>query len=307
MIRFRDPRDGSERWSRVKSTPVRGEDGEVAMAINVIEDVTELKRTEQAQRLLAEAGRLLASSLDTEAILQRIATLATSPWLADWCSVHVVDADGQPADGGLGRDRRRPRPRARWRSQSATRPTPARRSGVPNVIRTGVSELYPEMLPEHLDRGARDEEHRRLIEETGTHSVVLAPIASRGVTLGAITLARFGGGRRYDDEDVLLLEELGRRIGGWLDTAQIYAERSYIAKTLQESLLPAQLPEIPGLRTAARFRASGAGNEVGGDFYDLFQAGRAATGRWWSATSAGRARTPPRSPPSPATPCGPRP
>jgi serine phosphatase RsbU (regulator of sigma subunit) len=133
------------------------------------------------------------------------------------------------------------------------------------------------VLPEHLDRGARDEEHRRLIEETGTHSVVLAPIASRGVNLGAITLVRFGGGRRYDDEDVLLLEELGRRIGGWLDTAQIYAERSYIAKTLQESLLPAQLPEIPGLLTAARFRASGAGNEVGGDFYDLFQA---AEGSW---------------------------
>ena len=43
-----------------------------------------------------------------------------------------------------------------------------------------------------------------------------------------------------------LLEELGRRIGAWLDTAQLYAERSYIAKTLQESLLPAQLPEIPG-------------------------------------------------------------
>ena len=73
MIRFRDPQDGGERWSRVKSTPVLGEDGEVAMAINVIEDVTELKRSEEAQRLLAEAGRLLASSLDTEAILQRIA------------------------------------------------------------------------------------------------------------------------------------------------------------------------------------------------------------------------------------------
>ena len=112
VIRFRDPRDGGERWSRVKSTPVLGEDGEVAMAINVIEDVTELKRAEEAQRLLAEAGRLLASSLDTEAILQRIAALATSPWLADWCSLHVVDARGQPADGGVGRVRRRTRARA---------------------------------------------------------------------------------------------------------------------------------------------------------------------------------------------------
>lgn len=276
VIRFRDPRDRSERWSRVKATPVRGENGDVAMAINVIEDVTELKRTEQAQRLLAEAGRMLASSLDTEAILQRIASLATSPWLADWCSIHVIDAEGN-------------HPIAAWSASDAERgrallsiaerypPDPQAPMGIPNVIRTGTSELYPEILPEHLDRGARDEEHRRLIEETGTHSIVLAPVASRGVALGAIALARFGGGRRYDDEDVTLLEELGRRVGAWLDTAQIYAERSYIAKTLQESLLPAQLPEIPGLRAAARFRASGAGNEVGGDFYDLFQA---AGGNW---------------------------
>ena len=119
--------------------------------------------------------------------------------------------------------------------------------GVPNVIRTGMSEFYPEVLPEHLERGARDETHRELLERTGAHSAIVAPIASRGRSLGAMTVVRFGGGRRYDTEDVALLEELGRRMGAWLDTAQLYAERSYIAKTLQESLLPAQLPEIPGI------------------------------------------------------------
>ena len=94
VIHFTDPRDRGDRWSRVKSTPVIGREGEVAMAINVIEDVTELKRAEEAQRLLAEGGRMLASSLDTEVILQRIAHLATTPWLADWCSLHIVDDDG---------------------------------------------------------------------------------------------------------------------------------------------------------------------------------------------------------------------
>ncbi len=160
VIRFRDPRDGGERWSRVKSTPVRGENGKVAMAINVIEDVTELKRTEQAQRLLAEAGRLLASSLDTEAILQRIASLATSPWLADWCSVHVVDAEGaQPMVAWAATDP--DRGQALLAITERYPPDSQAPVGVPNVIRTGVSELYPEVLPEHLDRGARDETHRR--------------------------------------------------------------------------------------------------------------------------------------------------
>ena len=63
-----------------------------------------------------------------------------------------------------------------------------------------------------------------------------------------------------------------------IDNARLYAERAYIASTLQQSLLPAELPEIPGLETAARFRPTGEGNDVGGDFYDLFAAG----GRGWS-------------------------
>lgn len=262
VIRFSDPRDGSDRWSRVKSTPVMGGDGEVAMAINVIEDVTELKRAEEAQRLLAEAGRLLASSLDTDAILQRIANLAIAPWLADWCGLHVVDADGrQPmvawasSDADLGKklaaiEERRP-------------PDPRGSTGVAAVIRTAESAVYPGGLPDR-------------VEHVGPHTAVVAPIASRGTSLGSMTLIRLGGGRPYDPDDVTMLEELGRRIGAWLDTAQLYAERSYIARTLQESLLPAQLPEIPGLATAARFRASGAGNEVGGDFYDLFPVGDGA-------------------------------
>jgi integral membrane sensor domain MASE1/anti-sigma regulatory factor (Ser/Thr protein kinase) len=45
----------------------------------------------------------------------------------------------------------------------------------------------------------------------------------------------------------------------------------YIADTLQESLLPSHLPEIPGVEAAAEFRAAGEPHVVGGDFYDLFQ------------------------------------
>jgi PAS domain S-box-containing protein len=259
VIRFSDPRDGSDRWSRVKSTPVLGEDGEVAMAINVIEDVTELKRAEEAQRLLAESGRLLASSLDTNAILQRIANLMIAPWLADWCGVHVAGPEGrQPLVAWASSDSERGNAVAAI--EEAQPPDPRDPAGVPGVIRTGEPELYPDGLPDRLDT-------------LGPHSAVVAPIASRGRGLGAMTLVRLGAGRPYDPDDVALLEELGRRLGAWLHTAELYAERSYIAKTLQESLLPAQLPEIPGLATAARFRASGAGNEVGGDFYDLFPVG----------------------------------
>ena len=69
VIRSVDTRDGGERWNRVKATPIRAEDGAVVMAINVMEDVTDLKRAEQSQRLLAEAGRVIGSSMDSARIL----------------------------------------------------------------------------------------------------------------------------------------------------------------------------------------------------------------------------------------------
>jgi serine phosphatase RsbU (regulator of sigma subunit) len=104
------------------------------------------------------------------------------------------------------------------------------------------------------------------------------PLVARGGTLGAMTFASGPSGRRFDQRDVELAEELARRCGTAVENARLYDERAYIARTLQQSLLPAELPEIPGIQTAARFRPTGEGNEMGGDFYDLFPSG----GRGWT-------------------------
>jgi serine phosphatase RsbU (regulator of sigma subunit) len=98
-------------------------------------------------------------------------------------------------------------------------------------------------------------------------------MTARGRTLGAITFANSEAFRRFDEEDLALAEELGRRAGVATDNARLHGELQYIARTLQESLLPPHLPELPGVEAAARFHAAGEGNEVGGDFYDLFEAG----------------------------------
>ncbi len=67
-----------------------------------------------------------------------------------------------------------------------------------------------------------------------------------------------------------MLEELGHRAAVAIDSARLYQQRSAIARTLQNSLLPPVLPEIAGVEAAAVYRAAGAGIDVGGDFYDLF-------------------------------------
>ena len=104
----------------------------------------------------------------------------------------------------------------------------------------------------------------------GLRSIIVAPLVARRRTFGTLTVAVAESGRRFGDEDVQVAEELARRAGVAIDNARLYTERSRIAHTLQARLLPERLPAIPGVRLAARYRAAGELNEVGGDFYDVF-------------------------------------
>ncbi len=102
---------------------------------------------------------------------------------------------------------------------------------------------------------------------------ISVPLRARGRDLGILTLGLGPSGRAFDDAERALAEQLGRRAGLALDNARLYEEQVRIAGTLQRSLLPPELPAIPGLDVAARYSPMGAGVEVGGDFYDLFAAG----------------------------------
>ncbi len=95
----------------------------------------------------------------------------------------------------------------------------------------------------------------------------------RGERLGVMTLSTTDSGRRLGPDELAVLEELGRRAAVAVDNARLHRQRSAIARTLQNSLLPPALPEIAGIETAALYRAAGEGTDVGGDFYDLFSVG----------------------------------
>ncbi|HEU0025417.1 MAG TPA: SpoIIE family protein phosphatase, partial [Thermoleophilaceae bacterium] len=276
VVRFRIRPSGEERWSVVKSTPVLDDDGYLRMAINVIEDITEHKRSELAEHFLSESSRLLASSLDPDEVLQQVAKLAV-PEVADWCAVDVLREDGQLQPVALSHAD----PKLLKQALELGRRYPPRTDldmGPANVVRTGRSELYEEISDELLHHVTRDERHFELVKELGMRSAMTVPLVARGGTLGAMTFASGPSGRRFDQRDVELAEELARRCGTAVENARLYDERAYIARTLQQSLLPAELPEIPGVQTAARFRPTGEGNEMGGDFYDLFPSG----GRGWT-------------------------
>ena len=271
LVRFRVRDTGEERWSNVKATPIRGNDGEVTMAINVIEDITNHKRTEIAQRFLARSGEVLASSLNPDDLLAEVANLVV-PEVADWCAVDVATDSGVLERKALAHVD--PEVLERAIALSERYPTdPDSPAGVYQVVKSGQAELYPEIPDELLRESAVDDEHYRELVEIGMRSVIIVPMTTRGQTLGALTFVSGRSGRRFDEQDVELAQELARRCATAIDNARLYTERSYIARTLQQSLLPVELPDIPGVEAAARFRPTGEGNEVGGDFYDMFETG----------------------------------
>ena len=265
-IRYRARATGATGWSRVKATPLRAPDGSVTRAINVIEDITDLKHAEETQRLLAEAGRVLAGSLDYEETLQRVAWLAV-PSLADWCMVDVLGENGLERVAVAHADPARAELAAELRGLIVDL---AGTVGPASVARTGRSELYETVDAEHLRAAARNPVHHRLISQLGMRSAASVPMTVRGQRLGVLTLSTAESGRTLEPERLPVLEELGRRAAVAVDSARLYRQRSAIARTLQSSLLPPVLPEIAGVESAALYRAAGEGTDVGGDFYDLF-------------------------------------
>jgi serine phosphatase RsbU (regulator of sigma subunit) len=149
--------------------------------------------------------------------------------------------------------------------------------GSGRTLRTGEIELIREIGDATFEDVAQDAEHLALLRETGLTSALVVPLKVRGRTIGALALAYAGNDRRYDEDDVGLARSLAVRAALAVENARLYTERSHIAQTLQRSLLPPALPEVPGLELAAGYRAAGDQNEVGGDFYDVFRASEDGT------------------------------
>ena len=256
---------GREYWLMTKATLLHDADG-APLAVNVIDDVTDAKEAELRQRFLDEAGQELASSLDYERALQRVAELAV-PWLADWCGIDLAVGTGiqrvavahvDPAKIAFAHELVERYP-----------PDPEAETGVPAVIRSGKGELYPEIPEELLVQAARDEEHLRLIREIGMRAAMAVPMTAGDEVLGAMTFVSAESARTFDEDDFAFAQDLARRAGVAVQNGRRYAEQVRVAETLQRSLLPDRLPVVPGWEAGASYAAGDERAEVGGDFYDV--------------------------------------
>jgi len=201
--------------------PVRAADAEVLGVGGVLQDVTERRRGENALRFLAEAGRVLGSSLDHAEMLQSVADLVVQG-LGDWCTVHLVDDDGvlvpvaaassNPETAKLANDVER-----LWLKTVDG-------GGPAEVARTGRHQLISVVTDEVLTAAADDDEQLAALRALGMRSYMSVPLHARERLLGALSVASANARQRYDEEDVQLLSGLAGRAALAVENALLFRE-----------------------------------------------------------------------------------
>jgi GAF domain-containing protein len=243
-----------------------------AMCAQALHRAVLLEVAEEAaehQRFLATAAAELASSLDYDETLQRVADLAV-PRLADLCAVIVV---GSAAPGSA---ERIALAHVDGVESSLLHvlgddiPTRANKAGIGAVLMTGASEWYHEVDDDLLRRAGTAESGMDLLRALGFGAGGVVPLVARGRAFGVVAFANMAG-RAFTAQEIALAEELAGGAAVSIENARLFTDRAAVAHTLQASLLPPRPPEVPEMDLAARFRAGEHDVAVGGDFYDVFR------------------------------------
>lgn len=225
----------------------------------------DLDRARDRLRLLSDVSTALASILDADEAMRRLARLVV-PSLADACLVDLLDEGTVRRVAVAHRDTvRLPHGRDRnavpWPDESAAPLAKVLRGAGPVV----VDDLAAR------DRTAPSSPSRTaLYRALNAGRALIVPLQARRTVLGALTLIRPAEGAAFDPQDVSLATDLGHRAGLALENARLYALQQHTAEQLQRSLLP-DLTGLHHLQLTARYVPARQGAEVGGDWYDAFR------------------------------------
>lgn len=260
--------DAPPRRMLVSAAPIRDEDGRIVAAVTTFDDVTRERRREESSRFLAEAGRILVSSIEHEKTLQAVARLAV-PVIADWCAVDLLSESGELKRVAVAH---RDPEKMRWAEEVHRRFPPDLESshGIGGVLKGRGSTLYPEITEEMLVQAARDEEHLELLRKVGFCSGMIVPLRSGETPIGALTFVSAESDRRFDQADLELAEELSRRASLAITNSLLFQrekESRRSAEALQ--LLAQQLSEAATPTAVARVVIAHAHETLGGDASSL--------------------------------------
>lgn len=267
-------------WT-ISLAPVRDTGGTVRGVILWAQEVTDEVQARERLALINEASVRIGTTLDLSRSAQELADVAV-PRLADFVTVDLLPSIESGED-----------PRAGPPSGSVKLRRVAARSvleGCPEaVVQLGSVASYPDasppaeclaagrplirqVTPAAMDTWERDAPDRAdRVRKYGIHSVLAVPMRARGITLGVVTFSRHRRPEPFEQDDLLLAEEITARAGVCIDNARRYSRERRTSLTLQRNLLPRRLPKQAAVELASRYLPASAQAGVGGDWFDVIQ------------------------------------
>ncbi|MGW3730077.1 SpoIIE family protein phosphatase [Streptomyces sp. NPDC000851] len=261
-------------------------EGKPMAVCNMYVDVTGNRRARERLAVLSEASTRIGSTLDVMQTGQELADLAV-PLLADHVLVDLVESvpfGVEPStpigttSGGTPLLRRAGLatidpdvPELPWVREEVVRSHPA--SPFADVLRTGRSHLVPVLdMDAHLGPWVHhDPERAQKVRDSGVHSLMVVPIRARRCVLGLALFARSEEPTPFQEDDLLLAEELVTRAALSLDNALQYLRQRTTSLTLQRDLLPHRVRGGAAVEVATRYVAADMDHGVGGDWFDVIE------------------------------------
>ncbi|TDD95467.1 ATP-binding SpoIIE family protein phosphatase [Actinomadura rubrisoli] len=228
---------------------------------------------------LGEAGQQIGSSLD---YLQSARTLAEVlvPRLADFAAVELLEgvvADSSPPEADIDSATLMRRVAVvhndepgRWEEAvpEDEKLLLSERTPFVQAMRTGRAVHIPQVGPERARQISESFGERDLRPLFTGRALLIVPLIARGRVLGTFKLLRKPDRPGFDELDLALVEELGRRAALCIDNGRLYRREVQAAQELQRSMLPDDPPEVAGARVCYRYRPAGQAAQVGGDWFD---------------------------------------
>jgi GAF domain-containing protein len=279
--------EGGVRYWTSYQLPVSAPEAGGGRVVIMMRDVTERALSQRRLALADQASARIGRTLDTAQTAEELLDVAV-PQLADVGAVDLLATVIEGDDLARARHQRLRLRRVALRWPAET-PAPA------GYARRTSTELYPDkayhkqflsgepiFLPDlgamsadqiwELDTGQPF--HRMMAaKNAGAHSVMIIPLIARGVIMGAVTLYRLLGSRRFTRADLSLARDLVSRAALSIDNARLYTRERATALALQRGMLPRSIPRVPGLELCQRYVPAETAAEVGGDWFDVITLG----------------------------------
>nr|WP_279636990.1 ATP-binding protein [Corallococcus llansteffanensis] len=221
-VGWRQRKDGSRFWAEVSITVLRDEAGAPQGFAVVTHDITQQRRTERMQELLAEAGRVFHQSLDPDLTVAELARLLV-PEVADGCILYLLTPAGELRPRAVTHVRPE-REASLWEGLRRFPPRPGTSPHIWEVMRSGRSRLDVDASGPDLEIAAESPQHRVLIERLGIGSSLVVPLRAGNRTLGVFVLMTARGHRFFTHGDQVLVEELAGRAALALENTRLLRE-----------------------------------------------------------------------------------